>query len=67
MNGTIEVADVLKRLESEDEATRQAAQKELDEVIKPKLDEIKDEALKEKILIKETKLYKGRIEGIRDE
>ena len=46
----IEVADVLKRLEDEDEATRQAAQKELDEVIKPKLDEIKDEALKEKIL-----------------
>lgn len=29
--------------------------------------EIIGEALKEKILIKETKLYKGRIEGIRDE
>ena len=29
--------------------------------------EIIGEALKEKILIKETKIYKGRIEGIRDE
>ena len=29
--------------------------------------EIIGEALKENILIKETKLYKGRIEGIRDE
>ena len=46
----IEVADVLRDLESDDVDKQQAAQKKLTEEIIPKLDEIKDEKLKNKIL-----------------